>query len=97
MPSKSVHVVTDGKISFFFMAEYKKLKENNYREFLGGPAVRTLCLHCRGHGLYPWVGEPRSHKPQGAAKNKFLKVKTKIKKNIYCGLIQTNRTLVNPC
>ena len=24
------------------------------RELPGGPVVRTLCFHCRGHGFDPW-------------------------------------------
>ena len=27
------------------------------REFLGGPAVRTPCFHCRGQGFDPWLGD----------------------------------------
>ena len=26
------------------------------REFPGGPVVRTLCFHCRGHRFEPWLG-----------------------------------------
>ena len=26
------------------------------REFPGGPVVRILCLHCKGHGFDPWSG-----------------------------------------
>ena len=26
------------------------------REFPGSPGVRTLCFHCKGHGLDPWSG-----------------------------------------
>jgi len=29
---------------------------------LGGPVVRTPCLHCRGHGLDSWSGQLRSRK-----------------------------------
>ena len=26
------------------------------RDFPGGPVVKTLCFHCRGHGFYPCSG-----------------------------------------
>ena len=26
------------------------------RDFLGGPVVKTLGFHCRGHGFSPWLG-----------------------------------------
>ena len=26
------------------------------RDFPGGPVVKTLRFHCRGHGFYPWLG-----------------------------------------
>ena len=22
----------------------------------GGPVIKTLCFHCRGHGFDPWLG-----------------------------------------
>ena len=28
--------------------------EGNYRDFPGGPVVKTLCFQCRGHGFDPW-------------------------------------------
>ena len=30
--------------------------ENNYWEFPGGPAVKTLCFHYWGYEFYPWLG-----------------------------------------
>ena len=42
----------------------------NHREFPGGPVVRILRFHCRGHGFNSWAREIRSCKPQGAAKIK---------------------------
>ena len=27
-----------------------------YRDFPGGPVVKTLCFHCRGCGFNPWSG-----------------------------------------
>ena len=29
---------------------------SGYRDFPGGPVVRTLPLHCRGHRFHPWLG-----------------------------------------
>ena len=26
----------------------------SFGDFPGGPAVKTLCFHCRGHGFHPW-------------------------------------------
>ena len=35
----------------------RKKKRNKYlRGYLGGPVVRTLLFHCKGHGFYPWSG-----------------------------------------
>ena len=31
-------------------------KETDARDFPGGPLVRTLCLHCRGHSFHLWSG-----------------------------------------
>ena len=30
------------------------LKNYNYRDFLGGQLVKTLCFQCRGCGFDPW-------------------------------------------
>ena len=38
----------------------KLKKKAKRREFPGGPVVRTPHFHCRGPGLNPLVGEPRS-------------------------------------
>ena len=39
-------------------------------DFPGGPVVKTLHFHCRGHGSNPLVGELRSHMPSGVTKKK---------------------------
>ena len=31
-------------------------KETDARDFPGGPLVKTLCLHCRGHSFHLWSG-----------------------------------------
>ena len=31
--------------------------QNNIREFLGSPMVRTWNFHCREHGFDPWSAE----------------------------------------
>lgn len=38
--------------------------QNNIREFLGSPMVRTWYLHCHGPRFSPWSGT-KSHKPYG--------------------------------
>ena len=30
--------------------------EREERDFSGGPVVKTLGFHCRGHGFHPWLG-----------------------------------------
>ena len=37
----------------------------SFREFPGGPVIRTLQFHCRGNRLDSW-----SHKPHGKKKKK---------------------------
>ena len=32
------------------------LERQKYREFHGGPVVRTPSFHCREHGFYSWGG-----------------------------------------
>ena len=32
------------------------VKTPKRREFPGGPVVRALRFHCRGHGFDPWLG-----------------------------------------
>ena len=32
------------------------IKRVEYRDFPGGPMVRTPCFHCRGQGFHPWWG-----------------------------------------
>ena len=34
----------------------KLFSSKTFREFPGGPVVRTLCFHCRGCGFNPWSG-----------------------------------------
>ena len=36
------------------------MNEWKVREFPGGPVVRTLCFHCRGHGFDPWTKIPHA-------------------------------------
>ena len=35
-------------------------KKTSDWEFPGGPVVRTLCIHCRGHRFDPWSGIPEA-------------------------------------
>ena len=42
----------------------------NWADFPGGPVVKTLCLHCRGHGSIPGRG---TKIPPAAKKNKQTK------------------------
>lgn len=38
-----------------------ELEDNkDSKEFPGGPAVRTLYFYCRGHGFWPWSGDPEA-------------------------------------
>ena len=39
-------------------------------DFPGGPAVKTLCFHRRGHGFDPWWGTKIPHAPRSAAERK---------------------------
>ena len=32
------------------------LKKFNFRDFPGGPMVRTPCSQCWGHRFHPWAG-----------------------------------------
>ena len=46
------------------------LWENYLRKmpnFPGGPVVKILHFHCRGHGFNPWSG--KFHMPRDVAKN----------------------------
>ena len=64
--------------------------KNIHEDFPGGPVVKTLHFHCRGHGFDPRLG--KFHIPQDTAKNK----KKKKKKFMICGTrsnINTNRNL----
>ena len=49
-------------------------QKNTHQDFPGGPVVKTLCFHCRGHGFDPWSG--KFHMPCGATKK--LKKRTLI-------------------
>lgn len=40
----------------------------NWKDFLGGPMVRTLHVYCKGYGFHPWSENLRSHMLDGAAK-----------------------------
>lgn len=51
------------------------IQKINIKDFSGGPAVKTPCLQCCGHGFSPWSG--KFHTPCGAAKhnnNLFFKI-----------------------
>ena len=37
-----------------FSSRFSKLEAS--RDFPGGPVLRTLHFHCRGHGFDPWSG-----------------------------------------
>ena len=50
-------------------------KQKSCQDFSGGPVVKTLCFHCRGHGFDPWLGN-RFHMSHDVVK----KIKKKIKK-----------------
>ena len=50
--------------------------------FPGGPVVKTLHFHCRGHGSNPLVGELRSHMPSGVTKKK-AKIKISVSDRLY--------------
>lgn len=43
--------------------------EITYREFPGGPVLRTLCFHCKGPRFHP-AWELGSHMLHGMAKRK---------------------------
>ena len=47
-----------------------------FREFPGGPVVRTLGSPCQGPRFNPWSGNLRSHKLRSAAKKKKKKAST---------------------
>ena len=37
-------------------SELSLLEIRSFGGFPGGPVVKTPCVHCRGHGFYPWSG-----------------------------------------
>ena len=41
-------------------------------DFPGGPMVRTLHFHCRGHGLDPWSGIKTPHALRCGKKKKSI-------------------------
>ena len=45
-----------GKLRFKKNQAEKKKEKKQCREFSGGPVVRALHFHCRGHGFNPWSG-----------------------------------------
>ena len=53
---------------------FKGMKSQD-SDFPGGPVVRTLHIHCRGHGCDPWLGNEDPHMPSVVAE------KSKKKKN----------------
>ena len=57
--------------------------KNSFRDFPGGPMVKTLCFHYRGHGFDPWSRELRSHMPCGTAKKKKIILVTYDKANLH--------------
>ena len=46
------------------------MKEDKYRDFPGGPVVKTPSFQCREHVFPSLVGELRSHMMLGVAKKK---------------------------
>ena len=59
-----------------FFKEASKRETKKDGESPGGPVVRTLCFHCRGHEFHLWLEDP--HMLCGAAKKK-QKTNTKTK------------------
>ena len=55
--------------------------------------VRILHFHCRGPGVQPLLGELRSHKPRGAAKNKNKNIMLYY---LLCSSYLTSRSLSLP-
>ena len=51
------------------------MKEDKYRDFPGGPVVKTPSFQCREHVFPSLVGEIRSHMMLGVAKKKKKKKK----------------------
>ena len=51
-------------------------KKSLEEDFPGASVVKMLCVHCRGCGFNPWLGELRSHKLHSMVKKKNKK-KTK--------------------
>ena len=53
MNNTHTHTHTHTRKEIYVTSKYiRKL-----REFPGGPAVRTLHFHCRGHVFDPWLGK----------------------------------------
>ena len=49
------------KIQYLWNLEEKKaviqvFEISRVGDIPGGPAIKTLCFHCRGHGFDPWLG-----------------------------------------
>ena len=38
------------------VTEQIKMNTFSWQDFLGGPAVKTPCFHCRGNRFSPWLG-----------------------------------------
>ena len=50
-----------------------ELEDNkDSKEFPAAPAVRTLHFHCRGHGFWPWSGDPEAWKKEKKKKTAVL-------------------------
>ena len=50
-----------------FAHTFHYFKAIHYREFPGGPVVRTPFCHCQVPGFKPWLGYLRSYKPHSGA------------------------------
>ena len=55
--------ITKFGVALMWMQGFRKLytvfpnQNQSLREFLGGPAVKTPCFHCQGHGFDPLSGD----------------------------------------
>ena len=56
------------------------MKEDKYRDFPGGPVVKTPSFQCREHVFPSLVGELRSHMMLGVAKKKKKEKETRHKR-----------------
>ena len=51
---------------------FKKMRHNG--DLLGGPAVKTPCFQCTGHGYHPLAGEQIPHAVQCSQKERERKM-----------------------